>query len=154
MELEKWAVALSISAVICCVVELMVTNTRMERTIRWVLGMFMLCVLVMPLQNAVGDITRILPEIPDSPRFAEDINVQREELLRRELVTLVSKTLAESGITPAQVTVNMDIDSRSCISLITAEVTLHKKDRYRANRVKQILKDKLSIKTVTAISSD
>ncbi|MBQ3928615.1 MAG: hypothetical protein II711_00785, partial [Clostridia bacterium] len=83
-----------------------------------------------------------------------DINVQREELLRRELVTLVSKTLAESGITPAQVTVNMDIDSRSCISLITAEVTLHKKDRYRANRVKQILKDKLSIKTVTAVSSD
>ena len=151
MSAEKWAAAVAICSAVCCIVELLVTNTRLERTVRFVLGAFILCVLIMPLKGFTGDFSGILSEIPDSPEFSEDISRQREELLRKEIKVLVEKTLKESGTEPYAVKIDMDIDDSSCISIITAEVTLKRSDAYKARYVRSVLNDKLSIKAKTVI---
>ncbi len=151
MNAEAWAVSIAFCSAVCCIVELLTTNTRMERTVRFVLGAFALCVLILPFKGVAGELSQIAVDIPDTPQFAEDISVQREELLRREMAVLVSKTLKDSGIEPVNIDIDMDIGDDSCISIITAEVTLKHSDSYKANRVKSILNDQLSIKATTMI---
>lgn len=151
MSPEAWAVSIACCSVVCCMVELLTVNVRLERTVRFVLGAFVLCVLILPLKGVVSELSQITVSVPDTPPFAEDISAQREELLRQEISVLVSKTLKENDIVPVNVSIDMDIDDDSCISIITAEVTLKHSDSYKANRVKNILDSNLSIKAKTLV---
>ena len=87
----------------------------------------------------------------DSRRIAEnaeefrEISEQRETMLKKELSLLVNKTLKNKGIEPLKTKIDMDIDDESGISIIKAEITLKKADSYKVQKVKNILKNDLSI---------
>ncbi len=145
MEPQSWALAVVICSVVCCVTELLITNTRLEKTVKFVLGVFMIGVMILPLNNIVSDIAGIDIAVPENAEEFREISEQRETMLKKELSLLVNKTLKNKGIEPLKTKIDMDIDDESGISIIKAEITLKKADSYKVQKVKNILKNDLSI---------
>ena len=145
MEPQSWALAVVICSVVCCVTELLITNTRLEKTVNSVLGVFMIGVMILPLNNIVSDIAGIDIAVPENAEEFREISEQRETMLKKELSLLVNKTLKNKGIEPLKTKIDMDIDDESGISIIKAEITLKKADSYKVQKVKNILKNDLSI---------
>ena len=117
----------------------------LEKTVKFVLGVFMIGVMILPLNNIVSDIAGIDIAVPENAEEFREISEQRETMLKKELSLLVNKTLKNKGIEPLKTKIDMDIDDESGISIIKAEITLKKADSYKVQKVKNILKNDLSI---------
>ena len=151
---SHWALGVCICSVTACIVEILVSDTRLEKNIRLVLGAFMLCAVVLPLGSLVSDITApdISGEIYSDTSLPEMISGQREEYIGSVLEELIKKKLSDKGITPAEVEVKTDIDDSMSISIITSEITLSRKDSKRAAEVSRFIKNETGIECRTIIA--
>ena len=149
----EWAVSVSVCAVVVCIAEMLISDTAMEKTVRLVLGAFLLLGVLLPLGNVVSeglkDIDCSLEEpVPDSLRTLTE---QRKTYVEQSVAALVDKALREQGIQAAKVTVQTDIDEQNCISMITAEVMLHSADAYHSGTVSRCVRDTLGLECRTVI---
>ena len=142
---SHWALGVCICSVTACIVEILVSDTRLEKNIRLVLGAFMLCAVILPVGGFIkeisfdfGDVGEISDEIP------QDIENERIEYLKSEIEKLIVKDLKDENIFPKEVCVNMDINEDNCISIITADILLENGDVHRVQRVRNVL-DNLGI---------
>ena len=74
-ELMKWATGICISSAVVCIVELFITDMALEKTVRYVLGALMLCSVIIPLGNVIGDFRSVCAfnqKPVDDFRFAAD----------------------------------------------------------------------------------
>ncbi len=151
---EKWALTVSVCAVISCIVEMLSSDTRLEKNVRMTLGLFMLCAVVIPLGGVVTELSTDL-EISDisyETDITDDMNSQRISYLERVIKKLVTERLGEKGIVPLNVEVAMDIGSDNSISIITAEITIDKKDAASTSEITALLREELGIESKTVIS--
>ena len=141
-ELMKWATGICISSAVVCIVELFITDMALEKTVRYVLGALMLCSVIIPLGNVIGDFQADFGNVVEySGELPQEISEQRIEYLESEIKKLIENKLGEENIFPVNTEVNMDIDESNCISMIRAEIVLEKKDIYSAKRVKEIAEE-------------
>ena len=150
----KWALTVSVCAVISCIVEMLSSNTRLEKNVRMTLGLFMLCAVVIPLGGVVTELSADL-EISDislETNITDNMSTQRLSYLENSIKKLVIKRLDENGIVPINVEVTMDIGSDNSISIITAEITIDKKDAASTSEITSLLKEELGIESKTVIS--
>lgn len=150
----SWAVSVSVCAVVVCMVEMLISDTALEKTVRFVLGAFMLCAVILPLGGVVSELTAEIDSdaLVCRNTLPETISLRREELLKGEIEELIRRTLSDSGIEPKEIDVQMDIDGGGCISMITAEIRLDRRDAQQSVRVSQILRSELAIECKTVIS--
>lgn len=138
----KWATGICISSAVVCIVEMFITDMALEKTVRYVLGAFMLCSVIVPLGSVIGDFRADFGNVGEfSGEIPQEIAEQRTEYLESEIIKLVENKLREENIFPVDTDVNMDIDESNCISIIMADVILEKKDIYSAKRAKEILEE-------------
>ncbi len=141
-ELMKWATGICISSAVVCIVELFITDMALEKTVRYVLGALMLCSVIIPLGNVIGDFRADFGTVGEySGELPKEISEQRIEYLESEIKKLIKNQLEEENIFPLELSVDMDIDESNCISMIRAEIVLEKKDIYSAKRVKEIAEE-------------
>ncbi len=152
--LYQWAAAVSICAVVVCIVEMLLSDTALEKTVRLVLGLFLLSAVLLPIGNAVKDFGKEM-EIPEYSEAVPDstlsLEKQRKVCLERAAAELIDKKLKEKGIEPAKVEVHTDIDTEGCIECITAEVMLHRQDAHRSAAVSRQVREELGIECRTII---
>lgn len=141
----QWAGGICISCGIVCIIEMLISDTALEKTVRYILGAFMLCAVILPVGGFIkeisfdfGDVGEISDEIP------QDIENERIEYLKSEIEKLIVKDLKDENIFPKEVCVNMDINEDNCISIITADILLENGDVHRVQRVRNVL-DNLGI---------
>lgn len=149
----QWAVTVSVCAAASCIVEMLLSDTAFEKMVRLVLGIFMLSAIVLPAGKAFSELTRQLPsaerfEVSDIP---EVLGKQQETYLTEQLAGLIDSKLRENGITSAKTEVQTDIGSDGSILMITAEVSLHRKDAQKSNVVNSIVQEELQIGCRTII---
>ena len=151
---SHWALGVCICSVTACIVEILVSDTRLEKNVRLVLGAFMLCAVIFPLGSLFSDMT--LPDVSgdicSDTSLSDNLSGQREEYINSALEELVIKKLSEKGITPKGIEVKTDIDDEMSISIITAEITLDKKDSKRAAEVSRFIKNETGIECRTIIA--
>lgn len=141
-EFTKWAMGICISSAVVCIVEMFITDMALEKTVRYILGAFMLCSVIMPLGSVIGDFRADLGKVGEiSGEIPQEIAQQRIEYLESEINGLIRNKLAEENIFPIDTDVNMDIDENNCISMIMADILLEKKEIYRVSRVKEIMEE-------------
>ena len=138
----QWAGGICISCVIVCIVEMLISDTALEKTVRYVLGAFMLCAVIVPVGGFLREISFELGDIGEiSDDIPEDIENQRIEYLKSEIKKLILKKIEDENIFPKEVRIDMDIDEDNCISIITADILLEKDDIHKSQKVRNILND-------------
>lgn len=151
--INTWALGVSCCAVMTGIADLLMSDTGMEKIVRFVLGGVLLCAVLLPLKDLVPELMSQTPVL--DIRAAEEPGFNMDELekdyLISELKELVLDTLKKSGITPEEVRVNMDIAEDRRINIITAEVVLNREDAKRSWEVSSLLKDSLGIECRTVI---
>ena len=53
----QWAGGICISCGIVCIIEMLISDTVLEKTVRYVLGAFMLCAVIVPVGGFIRDIS-------------------------------------------------------------------------------------------------
>ena len=144
-----------ICAVTVTIAEMLVSDTALEKNIRLFLGAFMLCAVIVPLGGVVSDLrdgTGIVTEtaVPDEP--GDEIEQNRLGYIRRQIAELINERLAQNGISPLKTEVLTDIDEDGSINIITAELTLDRRDARRAAFAGRLIKNELGIACRTIIS--
>lgn len=150
--LSAWALSVSICAVIACVVEMMTVDTKLEKTVRFVLGAFMLCAILIPVGSMVSEFSGVNFDSKMSYDISDSFNEQKISMLKDEVVTLAMSTLSKEQIYPQKVEVNMDISKDNCISMVSVTVMLDKKDREKAVKVTDIIKSQLGLECNTVVA--
>ena len=141
----QWAGGICISCVIVCIVEMLISDTALEKTVRYVLGAFMLCAVIVPVGGFIRDISFDFGDFGEiSDEIPEDIENERIEYLKSEIKKLIVKNLEDENIFPKEICVNMDIDEDNCISIITADILLENGDVHKSQKIRNVL-DSLGI---------
>ena len=141
----QWAGGICISCGIVCIIEMLISDTVLEKTVRYVLGAFMLCAVIVPVGGFIRDISFDFGDFGEiSDEIPEDIENERIEYLKSEIKKLIVRNLEDENIFPKEICVNMDIDEDNCISIITADILLENGDVHRVQRVRNVL-DNLGI---------
>lgn len=149
----QWATSVCICSGIVCIIEMLLSDTALEKNVRFVLGALMLCAVIVPLGNVIGDFSRDFGNVGESStNIPETIARQRVDYLKQEIQALSKQYLEQENIYPIGIDVNMDIDDTNCISIITAEVTLNRSDREQSVNVQRIFADRLGMECKIIIS--
>jgi len=150
---SSWAMTVSICAAVVSIVELLISDTALEKTVRFVLGVFMLTAIVLPAGEVIRDLTEEKPlgQLPEMSEIPFEIETQRENYLRLQLSTLIDRTLQEKNIHAAKIEVGIRTDEDDSISDITAEISLHRTDAQKSSEVSRIIKNELGISCRTLI---
>lgn len=147
-----WAAAISICAVICTIIEMLISDSKLEKTVRFVLGAFMLCAIILPIGEMISEFSDIDINQTIETDTDERFNEQRQEILEKQIVSLVDSTLAEKNIYPQKTEVSMDIDEDLSISMVSVTVVLEKKDVEKANIVTDTIKTELGLECNTVFA--
>lgn len=151
--IDQWAITVTVCAVVVCIAELLISDTALEKTLRLVMGAFMLCAVLIPLGETVSSFSPegLYPEQPSS-FLPEDMASLKEGYMEDKVAGLIEDTLASRDVTPMKITVLMDKDENNSITGLSAEVSLSKADAKKAPDITKILKDELGIECRTIIA--
>ena len=151
--ISTWALGVSCCAVMTGIAQLLMSDTGMEKIVRFVLGGVLLCAVLLPLKDLVPELVSQVPVL--DIRSGEELGLGMDELekdfLISELKELVIDTLKKNGISPKEVDVKMDIGEDRRINIITAEVMLNREDAKSSGDVSSLLKDSLGMECRTVI---
>lgn len=151
----SWAAVVCICAVIAAIVEMLVSDTALEKNVRLALGAFMLCAVIIPLGGAAEDIKGVFDigsEEYSQNGFPEAADQSRLDYVKRQIMMLINERLEENGIRPVKTEVFTDIDDDNSITMITAEITLGHNDARRASLAGRLIKKELGISCKTIIT--
>ena len=88
----QWACSICISCGIVCIIEMLISDTVLEKTVRYVLGAFMLCAVIVPVGGFIKDISLDFGDFGEiSDEIPEDIENERIEYLKSEIKKLIVK---------------------------------------------------------------
>ncbi len=148
----QWATGVCLCSAVVCIVEMLLSDTAIEKTVRFVLGAMMLCAVIVPLGGIAADFSADMESMGVMPQeIPESVENQRVAFLKEKLEEMVKENLEEAGIFPVEIGIDMDIDEENSISMITAEVRLEKKQRSSAGKVREIVREKLGIEVQTVL---
>ena len=156
--IREWTTVLCITAVIAVMFELLSPSGKMEKMMRFALGAFLICALLVPLTGtatqisidfSTGEVTQ-----PELSEFQNRVDAQTEQAITTNLQTLALQALAEEGITPQKMDVRMDRLEDDSISITEIVLYLESKDQYCAGSAKQILESELGISTEVVVNQE
>lgn len=156
--IREWATVLCITAVIAVMFELLSPSGKMEKMMRFVLGAFLLCALLVPLTGTAtqisvdfttGEVTQ-----PEISAFQNKVDEQTEQAITGNLQSIALQALAEEQITPQKMDVRMDRMEDDSISITEIVLYLASEHQYSASTAKQILENTLGIPTEVVINQE
>lgn len=149
----SWAIAVTVCSVIACIVEIITSNSSLEKIVRFVLGIFMLCVITAPLMSTFAQFRNT--DISPSYEYDENNDEMKEaqiKILKSQLQRLVEKTLSERNINPLVTLITINIDDTNCIESVNAAVTIRDANAGAAAVAEELIRDKLGIECTVSIS--
>lgn len=152
--INQWTLSVAACAVVVCIAEVLVTDTALEKQLRLLLGMILLCTVLLPLGDIIRQTSCAWPEGNiTAGEVSGWFDGQQEKEICASLKALVENTLEQKDIHPASCHVTMDISEDGRIELIRAEVVLQKSDARRSSDVSRLLKEELGMECRTLIGS-
>lgn len=156
--IQGWAVSLALAAVCGTVLELISPSGTMEKMVRFVLGAFMICALIVPVAENAGKISfEFQSETPREEalsEFKEQTENQALALAAENITFLAGQVLENNRITPQKIEVIMDTSDKGNISFIRLYVRLSAEDEERKQEVKELLEKELGLETEIQIGQE
>jgi Stage III sporulation protein AF (Spore_III_AF). len=126
---KEWSAAICIAVLAAALLQNLVPNGSMERMIRFVIGAFVICVLIQPVASIVPQIDFNLQEPAQGStptHLQETVNTQLSDAAQQSIRNMVTAELGRIGIKCENVSVIMDTHEDGSISINKVVVTLAK----------------------------
>lgn len=148
--ITSWSTLICLSSAACAVIELIMPPGNMAKTLRMILGLFMLVSFVFPFSNGISKFNTAFKtkKINDKPirDFVNGINKQIESLAENNLKAVIEQILSEMGVENEKTEIFMDTGQDNCISISRCKVYIKRNFRKSDNNSSLTNSDLLKIK--------
>jgi hypothetical protein len=148
---REWTAAICLAALVAALVQGLVPSGAMERMAKFVIGAFVLCILILPLSKVVPQWKQSFAasarqsDANSNSRLETTVDQQYEDAARRSITNLVVSELKPLNINCKNVQVNMDTNSNGSISITKVVVNLDQKNSADCQRAKTLLEKDLGL---------
>lgn len=148
-QVYAWAISVCICTAICMLVEFLAVNGSMEKILKFILGVFLICCTIMPLQTLVTGITEQLNSIninsSINQEFSSDIEKASEDITRESIKQVVAQQLHIIDCTAKNIEIVTKTKDEK-VELSEIVITLDKKYKDDFYRIKSSLEETLKLK--------
>lgn len=126
---KAWSLAICLAVLAASMLHNLVPNGSMERMIRFLIGAFVICVMIQPITSIIPeinfDVQQSFPSQTDD-RLQNTVNRQMTDAAQQSIRNLVISELSQMNIKCKNVSVFMDTREDGSISINKVIVTLAK----------------------------
>lgn len=126
---REWSTAICMAALVAAMMQSLVPNGSMERMVRFVIGAFIICALIVPITKIVPQISVTLQKsasTQDNTQFKGTVEKQLYTAAQQSITNLVVAELNNMNIKCENVNVIMDTNEDGSISINKVVVILAK----------------------------
>ncbi len=126
---REWSTAICMAALVAAMLQSLVPNGSMERMVKFVIGAFIICAIIVPLTKIVPQISVTLQESAtsqDNSQFKGTVEKQLSTAAQDSITNLVVAELNNMNIKCKNVNVIMDTNEDGSISINKVVVILAK----------------------------
>lgn len=150
--IQQWTAVICLAALVAALAQSLIPAGSMERMGKFVVGAFILCIIIAPISKLVPQISTSLQNVntdsqAQKTQLESTVNNQIIEESQKSITNLVAAELSRIQIKCKNVQVVMDTNENGRISINKVIVELDKKDAAEAKTVSDYLKKELEIKT-------
>lgn len=152
---KEWSAAICMAALVAAMLQGLVPGGSMERMIKFVIGAFVICALIVPLAKIAPKISMNVQENVSSPvnsQLEGTVEKQLSSAAKESITNLVVSELNNIGIKCKNVNVIMDTNEDGSISINKVVVILAKGSGTVCEKVSARLEKTLGLKM--EVSSD
>ncbi len=148
--IRDWALSLCLAALAGMMVHILTPAGNMDRIVKTVVAVFMLCALFSPLLLQ-KNIELKLPENTDVSQnetylqLEETLRSEMEEQVKRQITELVKAELEKSGIHEAKIRINMDTNEDNRISINSVTLVLPPEQEDKVDTLRKSINDNLGL---------
>lgn len=145
--LKSWAVSVIISAVAGTVISLLMPKGSMEKTMRAVIGVFMVSAVCLPLAqiNIGGETEQVFLPVTVCESNAEDIEEYMLTVCRNAVESAVDSAARESGVADYKIIADISCDEYGCIIIHEITVEIDKENTVSEDAFETLLNQKLGV---------
>lgn len=146
---REWTAGICVAALAAAVLQGMVPNGAMERMFRLVMGAFMVCVLILPLQKLVPKLSAIGQggtSAQEQTRLEGAVTQQYQDAAQQSIRNLVFSELGRMNIKCEKVVASMDIKEDNSIVINRVKVVLAAEEASKCQKVAAELEKTLGLK--------
>lgn len=146
--ISQWATVICIAAVVCVLFELLSPKGSMEKMLRFVLGLFMLCAIILPItQGAFTFHFDFSPQesFEQKSDFEQQTEEQIKELGKESVSTLTQQCMNKMNVEAKKIEISMDTKQDNSISIVMVTVTIDPKDKDQKIKIRDTLKKELGL---------
>ena len=147
--LQSWALCITFSAVGALLVHALVPKGATEKAIRVMISLFLLSAILSPFLSGKGITLTLQVEAAQ-----EKINLTLVQQARQKIEEAAKLSLAEIGVTEAEIQVDMDIAEDSIISITELKVFLSDVQAGRERLIQEALEKKLGCPVTVELEGD
>lgn len=155
-EIREWSAMICLAGLVAALVQGMMPVGSMERIAKFVLGAFVICVLIAPLAGAVPKINLSFGNAEKAETGNQQLESALDSQIREEaeksVTGLVVSELARIGVKCKNVRVDMDTNRDGSISITKIIVTLDEKYAAERTKTSDWLKKELGLQTEVVVN--
>lgn len=150
--IQQWAAVICLAALIAAMAQGLIPAGSMERMGKFVVGAFIICVMIAPISKIIPEISTSLQSTDTNSEVQETqlestVNSQIIEESQKSITNLVTAELSRIQIKCKNVQVVMDTNENNSISINKVIVKLDKRDVADVKMVSDYLEKELGLKT-------
>ncbi|MDR3178459.1 MAG: stage III sporulation protein AF [Oscillospiraceae bacterium] len=152
-QIHKWTFVLCLAVLICSIFEMTSPNGKMQNVLRFVLGIFLLCAIIVPIsdvnfKNTYFKKINLQKTNQQETELKQEVENQTLNLAKKRLKDLAANTLLQENIEAEEIEIFMDIKEEGSISIKKIRVILEKRSEEKINKAKGVLKKELGIEDI------
>lgn len=149
---QQWTLIICLASLVAALVQSILPNGGMERMGRFVMGAFLICVMIEPIARFVPSLRVNLQSSADTStsdgsKIQATLNSQVEEQSKKSISNLVTAELARLGIKCKNVRVDMDTTGDGRINISKVVIRLNRADTSQTEQAQKYLEKELGLKT-------
>ena len=144
--LRQWAIGLIICGIGATVISLISPRGTMEKTLRAVIGIFIVSAVCMPLQK-LKKADEVLPafSFDGEAYFNQNLEKQMLEACRETVGKVIDKTAKDMNIAEYDVDADIQMDANCCIIIQHIHIKTYTCDSGTAAELEAVLQNKLGV---------
>lgn len=134
-----------VCSIIASLIDMLVSGTNMQRIVRHILGIFILCAIIFPISLTFSEFNNIDFDLRMKLEQNENFYNMQKNLLEDRIKDLINKILYENKIVPIDTQVLINISDSGIIESIEADIIISFDNVEKKVFVEHMIKDKLGI---------
>ncbi|MGN0536416.1 MAG: stage III sporulation protein AF [Acutalibacteraceae bacterium] len=155
-QITAWAAGLCLCALVCAILEIITPDGSTEKIVRFVLGLFMICAVAVPLVNISLNFEdwAVVAPYKENSQLETEIQNQSLRLVNEALEEQIKTVTARFDTVPIKTEIHTDIDGNNRISIVSVTIVLEHDVAEKSLQIKNAVKTELGLDCNTVIAEN